>query len=173
MMRRTTVLAFIAMAAGLGAAQADDKTRIDAGKPACKDLLGTYLTKNAAKDGSFTSRSLLSFAGHGLALFTDSGQGGEKGFTPFTDGRGAWRCVVGEDGKLKVKATTLDFTAPADGSERKIGRLDFDLNYQADKKTIAGNATLYFVPLDADPYASDGLKDGLQFDISGQRIEAP
>ncbi|MBM3543572.1 MAG: hypothetical protein FJX44_03560 [Alphaproteobacteria bacterium] len=160
------IAVFIALVAGPAAAQAEVRS-------ACKDLLGTYLTTNTAKNGSFTSRSLLSFGGQGLVLFADSGQSGEHGFASFTDSRGAWRCVVGDGGKVKVKATTLDFTASADGSEGKIGRLDFDLDYLTDQKTIAGTATLFFVPLDADPFAADQLKDGLQFDISGQRVEAP
>jgi hypothetical protein len=57
----------------------------------CKSLLGTYLTTNKPKGESgdrITSRSLLSLAPAHLALFTDSGEGGEAGFAPFTDGRG-------------------------------------------------------------------------------------
>jgi hypothetical protein len=63
---------------------------------ACHDLVGTYLTKNYAKGdsgGNFTSRSLIALSGGGLASFTDSGEGGEAGFGPFTDGRGSWRCL--------------------------------------------------------------------------------
>lgn len=96
---------------------------------ACHDLVGTYLTKNYAKGesgGNFTSRSLIALSGSGLASFTDSGEGGEAGFGPFTDGRGSWRCL--EDNK--AHAVTLDFTTPTAASPKaEIGRLDFDLAY--------------------------------------------
>lgn len=140
---------------------------------ACKGVAGTYLTKNVMKDGSaggFTSRSLITLGRGGLVLFTDSGEGGEAGFAPFTDGRGAWRCLpTGEIG-----ATTLDFTVPtADKARAEIGRLDFKLTYDAAGKTLTGTATLYLVPLGQDPLVAGELKDGRQFDITGQRVVAP
>jgi hypothetical protein len=109
---------------------------------ACHDLVGTYLTKNFAKGESganFTSRSLLALSGSGVASFTDSGEGGEAGFGPFTDGRGSWRCIDAN----KLHAVTLDFTTPtAEAPKADIGRLDFDLAYDAASKTIKGTATL-------------------------------
>jgi hypothetical protein len=83
---------------------------------------------------------------------------------------GAWRCQpFGEIG-----ATTLDFTVPtADKSHAEIGRLDFKLTYDAASKSLRGTATLYFVPLGQDPLAVGELKDGGQFDITGQRVAAP
>ena len=62
-------------------------------------------------------------SGSGLASFTDSGEGGEAGFGPFTDGRGWWQCL--ED---KEHAVTLDFTTP---TKAEIGRLDLDLAYSS------------------------------------------
>jgi hypothetical protein len=164
MMRLIAV--FIALIAVPAAAAAEVKS-------ACKSLLGTYLTINTAKDENVTSRSLLTFATGGLALFTDSGQSGKEGFAPFTAGRGTWRCITADGGMIKVKTTTLDFIAPVKGAKGEIGRLDFELNYHTGKKTIDGTATLYRVPLDADPFAADQLKDGDQFEINGQRVEAP
>ncbi|MGH6737116.1 MAG: nuclear transport factor 2 family protein [Methyloceanibacter sp.] len=140
------------------------------GKAACKALLGTYLTKNSAKEGSFASRSLVSFSKGGVASFTDSGEGGEAGFAPFTDGRGAWSCTPSDGGEFRVKATTLDFTS---GAEAQFGRLDFDLAYDAGEETISGTATLYLMPLDADPLDHDALKDGRQFEVAGKRVTAP
>ncbi len=94
------------------------------GKHACRGLAGTYLTENVmdgrSADG-FASRSLLSLGRSGLALFTDSGEGGEAGFAPFTDGRGAWRCLSGDGGTIEVSATTFDFTEP-DAEHPKAGR---------------------------------------------------
>jgi hypothetical protein len=121
----------------------------------------------------FTSRSLISIGRFGLILFTDSGEGGEAGFAPFTDGRGTWRCVSGEGEAPKASATTLDFTAPtAESPKGGIGRLDFELTYDAASKTIDGTATLYLIPLGSDPLVAGALKDGRQFAITGQRVEA-
>jgi hypothetical protein len=38
---------------------------------------------------------------------------------------------------------------------------------------LNGTATLYLVPLGQDPLAAGELKDGRQFDITGQRVAAP
>jgi hypothetical protein len=130
---------------------------------------GTFLTKNAAESGNYTSRSLLTLAEGGIALFADSGEGGEDGFAPFSDGRGAWRCTD-EDGRAVVRATTLDFTL-ATPSKAQIGRLDFDLHSNDGGKTISGTTTLYLVPLEADPMGA--LNDGRKFEIKGMRVEAP
>lgn len=162
--------AFIALAAGLIVLGASPPAVAEAG--ACHDLVGTYLTKNFAKGhsaGSFTSRSLVALSGSGQASFTDSGEGGEAGFAPFTDGRGAWECLEAN----KVHAITLDFTTPAgDPPRAQIGRLDLDLSYDAGNKTIKGTATLYLIPLGGDPLIPGDIGSGRQFEIVGQRIEA-
>jgi hypothetical protein len=54
-----------------------------------------------------------------------------------------------------------------------IGRLDFDLSFDAQSETLDGTATLYLLPLDADPLAASSLKDGREFAVTGQRIGAP
>jgi hypothetical protein len=141
---------------------------------ACRMAVGTYLTENTPKgeSGKVTSRSLLSLGVAHLALFTDSGEGGETGFAPFTDGRGSWICEPGEDGgAIRIKATTLDFTSPKAG-EAGIGRLDFDLAFDEKEKSVSGTATLYLLPLDGDPLDPASLKDGREFEIAGQSIGA-
>lgn len=141
----------------------------------CKKLVGTYLTENRPKGESgegFTSRSLLSLGAAHLALFADSGEGGEAGFAPFTEGQGNWYCQPAEGG-LKVRATTFDFTVPAAGSKGGIGRLDFDLAYDPAGETLKGTATLYLIPLEGDPLAADALKDGRTFAVAGKRVKAP
>jgi hypothetical protein len=139
---------------------------------ACHELVGTYLTKNFVKgetSGDFTSRSLIALSGSGQASFTDSGEGGEAGFGPFTDGRGAWRCIEAN----KARAVTLDFTTPTlDAPKADVGRLDFELAYDQASKTIKGTATLHLVPLGSDPL-KPGEGAGRQFEIVGQRVEAP
>lgn len=164
------LLSFASLVAGLpfeaGAGETHEKS-------GCKHVIGTYLTKNKPKGESgesFTSRSLISLAAAHLILFTDSGEGGEAGFAPFTDGRGNWSCQPGGDSTIKVTATTLDFTEPKAGSEGGIGRLDFDLAYNPDGQTLSGTATLYLIPLDGDPLAKDTLKNGRKFAITGQRL---
>jgi hypothetical protein len=140
-------------------------------KGGCKALLGTYLTTNKPKGGdTIASRSLLSLAPAHLALFTDSGESGEAGFAPFTDGQGTWYCEPGEGGALKLSAILLDFTAPGAGSAGGIGRLDFNLTSAPDSQALSGTATLYLIPLDGDPLDPAALKDGRAFDVSGRRV---
>ena len=61
----------------------------------------------------------------------------------------------------------------ADRREPKaeIGRLDFEFTADKDSNALSGSATLYLVPLDADPLDEDGLKDGRRFDITTERVE--
>ncbi len=177
MRNATIVLAAAAslLAAGAAAAETTGPRELPLGD--CLDLVGTYLTKNFAKDASdktFTSRSLLSFTNGGHAFFTDSGEAREPGFSPFSDGRGAWRCVADETGKTKALATILDFTfASASESKQQIGRLDFEVRLDAETKMIGGSIVLYFVPLAGDPLAASALRDGRGFEFTGQRVEAP
>lgn len=147
----------------------------DGKRGACRRLAGTYLTKNVAKGvGGVISRSLISLDPSGIALFTDSGEGGAAGFAPFTDGRGTWQCLPGEDGALRARATTLDFTEPtAEHPKAEIGRLDFELAAEPGSDALSGSATLYLVPLDADPLDESVLKDGRQFEITSELIEVP
>ena len=146
------------------------------GRHGCRLAIGTYLTKNKPKGESgdgYTSRSLLSLGFAHLALFTDSGESGEAGFAPFTDGRGSWYCQPGEDGTIEIKATTLDFTSSKAGEPQGgIGRLDFDLAFDDANQAVAGTATLYLLPLDGDPLDASALKDGREFEITGQRVRA-
>ncbi|MGD9502109.1 MAG: nuclear transport factor 2 family protein [Methyloceanibacter sp.] len=141
---------------------------------ACRALAGTYLSKNVAKggDGGVISRSIISLDPSGIALFTDSGEGGEAGFAPFTDGRGTWQCVAGADGTPRAHATTLDFTEPTEAHPKPgIGRLDFDFAAGSGDDDLSGTATLHLVPLDADPLDESTLKDGRSFAIGAERVE--
>jgi len=161
--------ALLVIAAGLLALGVPRPVAAEAG--ACHDLVGTYLTKNFVKgetSGDFTSWSLIALSGSGQASFTDSGEG-EAGFGPFTGGRGSWRCSEAN----KLHAVTLDFTKPTlEAPKADIGRLDFDLAYDPASKTIKGTATLRLIPLGSDPLAA-ATGPGRQFDIVGQRVEAP
>jgi hypothetical protein len=175
MQNTTATIAFLAilLSAGTFAARAEDG---DGARDACKSLAGTYLSKNVAKDGdgSIISRSIISLDPSGIALFTDSGEGGEAGFAPFTDGRGTWQCVTGADGTPKARATTLDFTEPTEEHPKAgIGRLDFEFAAGAGADELLGTATLYLLPLEANPLDEAALKDGRSFEIGAERVEAP
>ena len=143
----------------------------------CLNLVGTYLTKNFKKGGSdetFASRSLLSFTNGGHTFFTDSGEAKEPGFGPFSDGRGAWRCVADEKGATKALATVLDFTFQTQSNpEQQIARLNFEARYDAQTKMISGTIKLYFVPLTGDPLEASSLHDGDAYQFTGLRVEAP
>jgi hypothetical protein len=143
----------------------------------CADAVGTYLTKNfraGGKPEDFMARSLLSLTNGGQAFFTDSGEGGEPGYRPFSDGRGAWRCVSKADGKTRISAMILDFTfAAKDGAKQQIGRLDFDAVFDAGTGKLESKATLYFVPLSGNPLAKSALGQGQKFGLVGEKVSAP
>lgn len=139
---------------------------------ACRDLVGTYLTRNETEGGGLTSRSLLSFDRGGLVFFSDSGEGGEPDYAPFSAGQGAWNCVS-EGDTAKARSVLLDFTFPKAGEAgARIGRLDLDLSYDSATKGIAVTGTLTLVPLDSDPLKGEA-GGGRQFKIEGTRVEAP
>lgn len=123
----------VAVAAGL-AASAPSGVRAESARD-CGGLVGSV----AGGSQRLSSRSLISFTGSGHIFFTDSGEGGEAGYAPFTDGRGAWRCLGGG----KARATTLDFTRATGDSKAKIGRLEMDFSYDATAaETSKPNPTL-------------------------------
>jgi hypothetical protein len=141
----------------------------------CLDAVGTYLTTNRAKDqsGKFLSRSLISLTNGGHAFFTDSGEAGEPGFGPFSDGRGAWRCVSKEKGVTRFKATVLDFTFKAPGClEQRIGRLQIDGSFDAASQKLSGTMSLYFLPIDGDPLTQSGLTKGAEGTFQAQKVIA-
>jgi uncharacterized protein (TIGR02246 family) len=139
---------------------------------ACRELAGTYLTRNSA-GGGFTSRSLLSFDRGGLVFFGDSGGGGELSYAPFSSGQGAWRCVTNGEA-TEARAIVLDFTFPKAGNgTAQIGRLDFQLVYKPETGGIEGTAILYFMPLESEPLKVQTLPAGREFKIDGERVDLP
>lgn len=160
---------------GLGALSAGAQ---DSGLPLskCFDAVGTYLTTNHVKDesGKFISRSLISLTNGGHAFFTDSGEAGEPGFGPFSDGRGAWRCVSNEKGVTRFLATVLDFTFISPSSPKQlIGRLDIDGSFDAAAGKLAGTMTLYLVAIDGDPLKQADMKKSAEGTFEAQKVIAP
>jgi len=142
----------------------------------CLDAVGTYLTTNYAKDesGKFISRSLISLTNGGHAFFTDSGEAGEPGFGPFSDGRGAWRCLSKEKSLTRFVATVLDFTFITPGFPKQlIGRLDIDGSFDAAADKLSGTMTLYLVPIDGDPLKQSDLKKGAEGTFEAQKVMTP
>jgi hypothetical protein len=118
--------------------------------------------------------SLLSLTNGGHAFFTDSGEGGEPGYQPFSDGRGAWRCLSNESGRATFAAVILDFTfvGPSDRAQR-IARLDVRATFDAGTQTLDGETTLSFVPLAGDPFDPSALGDHAEFTFTGRKLDAP
>ena len=142
----------------------------------CFDAVGTHWTTNYAKDerGKFMSRSLISLTNGGHAFFTDSGEAGEPGFGPFSDGRGAWRCVSNEKGVTRILATVLDFTFITPSTpKQQIARLDIDASFDAAAEKLSGTMTLYLVPLDGDPLKKVNLKEGATGTFEAQKVVVP
>jgi hypothetical protein len=142
----------------------------------CLDAVGTYLTTNPASDqpGGFASRSLISLTNGGHSFFTDSGQEGGAGFAPFTEGRGAWRCVSHDGNVTRLRATIIDFTlVTADWPTQHIGRLDIDATYDKDAGKLSGTLALSLAPIDADPMNEADLKKIADGPFDGYKITAP
>lgn len=142
---------------------------------ACADAVGTFLTKNINLDsGVDVGRSLISLTNGGHIFLTDSNEGGEAGFAPFTEGRGAWRCVSDESGKLHILATVLDFTHKTEAfPDQHMARLDYDATVDAASGQLNADVKLYFMPIDADPMDAASLKDPILNRIVGVRITPP
>lgn len=141
---------------------------------ACFDAVGTFLTTNINPDrGADVGRSLISLTNGGHVFLTDSNEGGEAGFAPFTEGRGAWRCVSHESGELHIRATVLDFTHKNDMfPDQKIARLDYDAVYDEEGDRLSADVKIYFMPIDADPMDPANLGDPIPNQISGVRVAA-
>jgi hypothetical protein len=153
-------------------------TAVAADEPlsACFKAVGTFLTTNTNPDrgDEVVGRSLISLTNGGHMLFTDSNEGGEAEWAPFTDGRGAWRCVSDDSGKFHILATLLDFTVKtAEFPEQKIARLDFDATYDEASDTLDSDVTLYFIPFDANPMDKANLKEAIRNRMVGIRVTPP
>lgn len=141
---------------------------------ACFGAVGTFLTTNVNPSrGEDVGRSLISLTNGGHVFLTDSNEGGEAGIAPFTEGRGAWRCVSDEAGRLHILATVLDFTFKTEAfPEQKIARLNYDAIYDEATDMLSADVKIYFMPIDADPMDPANLKDPTPNQISGVRITA-
>ena len=166
--------AFLSVPAAVPAALADDT---DAAIADCAEAVGTFLMRrvNQGVTGpESVGRSLLSLTNGGHAFFTDSAAGGIADFQPFSDGRGAWRCVSGDAGTMRFTALILDFTFPtADRPDPLIARLDIEAVYDSSSNALTGKTALGFVPLAGNPMDETQLANRLTYDFTGSRIVLP
>lgn len=171
--RKTWVFGVVVLALVFSASR-DAEASEELPLSACVDAVGTYLTKNFASDrsGKSVSRSLLTLTNGGQAFFTDSREVGSQVYAPFTDGRGAWRCLSASQGESTMAITVLDFTLVETGGRRQaIARLDMQAERGPDPGSIRGTITLYFVPLDGDPLNVEALGEGRVFRFEGLRVK--
>lgn len=141
----------------------------------CLAAVGTFLTSNkdTGDSGTFVSRSLISFTNGGHTFFTDSDADGGAGFSPFSDGRGAWRCMGAADGVLTLQAVIVDFTYQnQENAKQQIGRLDIEAVFDSKADELAGRMGLSFVPLDGNPMKVEDLKRVAEATFTGYKIAA-
>ncbi|MEM6461090.1 MAG: hypothetical protein AAF724_04165 [Pseudomonadota bacterium] len=142
----------------------------------CIEAAGTYLTTRTIKaEGGpdVVMRSLLSLTGDGQAFFTDSSQGGVLDYQPFSDGQGAWGCVLAREGTIRLTALILDFTFPNDADpDAKIARLDISADVAVASGEISGSTTIGFVALDGNPFDKTRLSDPIDYTFTGMKVEA-
>jgi len=135
---------------------------------ACFDAVGTFLTTNTdVETKEVTSRGLISLTNGGHFFRTDSNEGGTEGYAPFSETRGAWRCVSDEGGKLHIVATGIDFShKTSEFPDQTLARIDYDAVYNEENDSLAGEFTFYFVPIDGNPMnqAASGKVRGFTFD---------
>lgn len=117
---------------------------------ACFDAVGTFLATNAdVESKEVTSRSLISLTNGGHFFRADSNEGGTEGYAPFTETRGAWRCVSDDGGELHVVATGIDLSQKtSEFPDQSLARIDYDAVYNEESDGLAGQFTFYLVPID-------------------------
>jgi len=160
----------LCVATALAATRPDESDLV---RDACAAAVGTYLTENLPKPdpGHEQSRSLIALTNGGHVIFVDSGERGEAGYSPFSDGLGRWRCLSGVGEPIRFSGTILDFTIPKDGPQQ-IARLDFSGAYDARTETMRTTFTLHFVPIHSDPLDRAALKGGIRFETIGRKVVA-
>jgi hypothetical protein len=136
---------------------------------ACAAAVGTYVLRVAPKGEETRTRSLLALTNGGHVMFIDSGQRGEPGYAPFSDGLGRWRCLSEQGEKPRLRAIVLDFTFPVEG-DQEIARVDLEGTFDPSSDTLKATATLFFLPLDSDPLSAAAPTSGDHFNVDGRKI---
>ncbi|HMB75559.1 MAG TPA: hypothetical protein VKN76_04110 [Kiloniellaceae bacterium] len=131
-----------------------------AGK-ACRSLIvGGYVSSIENSDGSFASRSLLTFHSDGALNSVDARQFSGDVDTAFSAQQGRYRC----SGRRTATATTLDFGFSGDGD---IGRADYRIVIEPDG-SLSGDFTLTILtPLaTCNPFDAATCSEEASFDFT-------
>ncbi|MEP3276241.1 MAG: hypothetical protein ABJN26_07810 [Stappiaceae bacterium] len=166
--------AFWAMLVAIGPNTASAQS--DAKLEACLDVVGTFMTYRSIKDDGAEKkgRSMLSLTNGGQAFFTDSAQGGGLTFQPFTEGRGSWRCISNEDGKVMFSVLVFHFTLPTHQDPRqKISRVITRATYDLEKKELTGQTAIVYLPLYDNPMGAGMPGNRINYKFTGFPIVAP
>jgi hypothetical protein len=143
-------------------------------RPACGDLVGSYVTTFSDREEVFSSRGLMTFTSDGILLVSDSSQGGVPDvWDPFSTSQGIWKCLSEDGGKLNVRAIALNFVLPADGRSPFFARVDYKASLETKTGKLSGSATLRFTSDEdlegADPIGNPGPPAD-QFNFIGERV---
>jgi hypothetical protein len=139
---------------------------------ACAAAVGTFLLRDAPKGGDTLNRSLIALTNGGHVMFVDSGERGEHGYPPFSNGLGRWRCLSKQGENPRLRAIILDFTFPMEGKQ-EIARLDLQGTVDLTSGKLTATTTLSFFPLDSDPFSAQVPAGAQQFTVTGQKIIVP
>jgi hypothetical protein len=85
---------------------------------------------------------LISLTNGGHFFRADSNEGGTEGYVPFSETRGAWRCVSDDGEKLHIVATGIDFSQKTPKfPDQSLARIDYDAVYNEESDGLAGQFT--------------------------------
>lgn len=140
----------------------------------CQDAVGTYMTnRKSQQDGKTrTDRGLIAITNGGYAFVTDSAEGGLKGYQPFSDGSGVWRCLGKQDGKDRLKIITFDFTTTPDAeTNRYIARVTVEAVADLEAGIISGKSLVEFLAIDAAPDTTDTVRSPVSYEFTGVKLK--
>lgn len=140
----------------------------------CSVALGTYLNNKkdvSGVDKGVTGRTTLSLAEDGLAIMTDSAQGGIEGYQAFGMMQGTWRCDESDDTSAKISATMLDFSYPnASDPDAHIARVELSGTVTDATGQISGEVKVYIYKLFDDPFSDEPPASTVNYVFDGQHV---
>ena len=142
----------------------------------CADALGTFLTVKTDTSGADVGakgRTLLSLSPSGMAIMTDSAQGGVKGYQAFGMMQGTWQCDKGAGSIVALQATLFDFSYPDEANpDASTARVELAGTFDTEANALKGIATVKIFPLMEQPVADTTPKTVVTYDFTGTRLLA-